>query len=356
MEVSRSKITIAVSATNLLIQLLSLLSSHTLEMVPLDDAAWSPGIPKISILSIILIPSLAVILGLCRLFFHPLASVPGPFFAKFTAFWYVYRSYRGDVMSHVRKLHRKHGNVVRVGPNTVDIADGAVLGPIYVERGGFMKTSDYHKFYFDGYATIFSTSDPAYRATRAKAVASLFSVAAIRRERSLISTCVERFVHRLQQSRTTSGGRPVDLQEPARLLGFEVVNAYLFRREYPHRVDGTSEKSIIPWLNAFVDAGQLFYFSERWFAFFLPRLERWRPQRDLERKSAESVHEFALNLPTSVPDGNEKSDSYQGRLHQHGIPRDQVADECKDVLFAGVHSFGALLGTTLWYLARDTAM
>lgn len=312
--------------------------------------------PKISILSIILIPFLGVLLGLYRLFFHPLASIPGPFFAKLTSLWYVYRSYRGDVTSHVRKLHRKHGKVVRIGPNTVDIADGAVLGPIYVEKGGFMKTSDYHNFYIDGVPTIFSTSDPAYRATRAKAVASLFSVAAIRRESSLISTCVDRFVQRLQQSRTSSGGRPVDLQEPARLLGFEVVNAYLFRHEYPHRVDGTSEKSVVPWLNAFVDSGRLFYFSERWFGFFRSKLERWRPQRDLERKSAESVHEFALNLPAIVPDGNEKSDSYQGRLQQHGIPRDQIAAECKDVLFAGVHSFGALLGTILWYLARDTAM
>lgn len=325
-------------------------------MFSLEDASWSSGISKISIISILFLFTLLLLLDLYRLFFHPLASVPGPLLAKVTSFWHIYHTYQGNDSSLVQKLHRKHGKVVRIGPNTVAIADRLAVGPIYVERGGFMKTSNYHHFYVDGFPTIFSTSDPAYRATRSKAVAPLFSVAAIRRESNLISTCVERFVQRLQQSRTSSEGGPVDLQEPARLLGFEVMNAYLFRHEYPHKVDGAREKSIIPWLNAFVDSGQLFYFSKRWFGFFLPKLERWRPQKDLERKSAESVHEFTLNLPAVVSDGSENSESYQGRLHQHGIPRDQIAAECKDIMFAGVHSFGALLATTLWYLARDSAM
>ena len=331
-------------------------SSFALEMFPLEDAPWSSGMPNLPVFSVILILSLLVLLGLYRLFFHPLASIPGPLFAKLTCFWHVYHSYRGDELSLIQDLHRKHGKVVRIGPNTVNIADGAALGPIYVEKGGFMKPTNYHNFYVDGFPTIFSTSDPAYRATRAKAVASLFSVAAVRRESNLIFTCVERFVQRLQQSKARSEGRPVDLQEPARMLGFEMVNSFLFRHEYPHMVDGASDKSIIPWLNAFVDASRLFYFSERWFGFCLSKLDRWRPQKDLEEKSAASVHEFALNLPAVASDGNEKGDSYQGRLYQHGIPRDQIAAECKDVWFAAVHSFGAVLGTTLWYLAADTTM
>ncbi|KAL8850407.1 MAG: hypothetical protein Q9221_004639 [Calogaya cf. arnoldii] len=231
----------------------------------------------------------------------------------------------------------------------VDIGDGAALGPIYVDKGGFMKTSDYHNFYVDGFPTTFSTSDPTYRASRAKVVAPLFSIAAIRRESHLISTCVERFVQRLQQSKIGSEGRPVDLQEPARILGFEVMNAYLFRHDYPDKVEGTCEKSIIPWMNSYVDASQLFYFPNQWFGFCISKLEPWRPQKDLESKSAEIVHQFAMSLPTGV------SDSYQGRLHQQGIPRDQIAAECKDIWFAGLHSFGAVLATTLWHLAKEAA-
>lgn len=325
-------------------------------MVPFEDAFWSSN-PFSNFIVLILstfIPLLSF--AIYRIFFHPLANIPGPILAKVTSLWHIYQTFQGKDCSLVQELHRKYGKVVRIGPNIVDIADGAALGPIYVERGGFMKTSDYHNFHVDGFPTIFSTSDPAYRAPRAKAVAPLFSVGAIRRESHLISACVERFVKRLQQSRTDSKSRPVDLQEPARLLGFEVVNAYLFRHEYPDKVDGASGKSIIPWLNAFVDAGQVFYFSPWWFGFWLSKVERWRPQKDLEARSAESVHDMTMNLPVVLPDDSGKGDSYQGRLHQQGIPRDQIAAECKDVWFAGVHSFGALLAKTLWHLAKDTAM
>ncbi|KAI4269755.1 MAG: hypothetical protein LQ337_007094 [Flavoplaca oasis] len=325
-------------------------------MVPFEDAFWSSN-PFSNFIVLILstfIPLLSF--AIYRIFFHPLANIPGPILAKVTSLWHIYQTFQGKDCSLVQELHRKYGKVVRIGPNIVDIADGAALGPIYVERGGFMKTSDYHNFHVDGFPTIFSTSDPAYRAPRAKAVAPLFSVGAIRRESHLISACVERFVKRLQQSRTDSKSRPVDLQEPARLLGFEVVNAYLFRHEYPDKVDGASGKSIIPWLNAFVDAGQVFYFSPWWFGFWLSKVERWRPQKDLEARSAESVHDMTMNLPVVLPDDSGKGDSYQGRLHQQGIPRDQIAAECKDVWFAGVHSFGALLAKTLWHLAKDTAI
>ncbi|KAL8703521.1 MAG: hypothetical protein Q9201_003306 [Fulgogasparrea decipioides] len=287
------------------------------------------------------------------LYFHPLAKVPGPLLAKFTSIWQIYHSYVGDEHAVIRDLHVKYGKVVRVGPNTVDIADGAALGPIYADKGGFLKTSNYHNFYVDGFPTIFATSDPTYRATRAKLVASLFSNAAIRKGSACINECVERFVQRLQEDRKTSKGRPVELQEHARLLGIDVISSYLFHRTYPGIAEKGSAKSIIPWVNAFVDAGQLFYFPSRLCGSCISIMEKFRPDKKLEGQSAAAVHEYTIGLPF---DSNRKDDSFQGRLLQHGISRKEVAAECKDVIFAGVHSFGGVLATTLWYLLKDTAV
>ncbi|KAL8726830.1 MAG: hypothetical protein Q9166_006446 [cf. Caloplaca sp. 2 TL-2023] len=258
---------------------------------------------------------------------------------------------RVEVLREWFGLHRKYGKVVRIGPNEIDIADGAALGPIYVDKGGFLKTSNYHKFYVDGFPSIFSSSDPAYRAPRAKAVAPLFSIAAIRRDSDRISECVGRFVRHLQKLKDNSNGAPIDLQAPARVLGFNVMSAYLFRHEYPDMREEVKEKSLLPWLNAFVDTSQLFCFPNRLFEPLIMKMERWRPQKDLEAKSAKAVHDYALNLPF---DSSDKGDSFPGKLYQHGIPREQIVSECKDVMFAGLHSFGALLATTFWYLAKDT--
>lgn len=51
----------------------------------------------------------ALVAALWRTFFSPLASVPGPFLARFTDLWYAYRIYRGHFQRDNLELHKKHG-------------------------------------------------------------------------------------------------------------------------------------------------------------------------------------------------------------------------------------------------------
>ncbi|KAL9586004.1 MAG: hypothetical protein Q9203_004017 [Teloschistes exilis] len=251
-------------------------------------------------------------------------------------------------------MHRKYGSVVRVGLNTVDIADGAALGPIYVDKGGFLKTSHYHNFYVDGFPTIFSSTDPAYRAKKAKLVAPMFSNAAIHQGSDIINQCVDRFVSRIREARESSTSHSVELQEPARLLGLDVLASYLFRRPHPAiTAKARGSDLVLPWLNAFVDVGQFYYIPSRWFGYLVSLLEKWRPDRVLEAESANAVDEYAISLSSNV-DNNEGT--FQGRLLSRGFSMEEVAAESKDVTFAGLHSFGSVLATTLWCLAKDTAV
>lgn len=289
-----------------------------------------------------------------KVYFHPLAKVPGPLLAKFTPLWQIYHLWMGDEYTVIEKLHRKYGSVVRVGLNTVDIADGAALGPIYVDKGGFLKTSHYHNFYVDGFPTIFSSTDPAYRATKAKLVAPMFSNAAIRQGSDIINQCVDRFVSRIREARESSTSHSVELQEPARLLGLDVLASYLFRRPHPAiTAKARGSDLVLPWLNAFVDVGQFYYIPSRWFGYLVSLLEKWRPDRVLEAESANAVDEYAISLSSNV-DNNEGT--FQGRLLSHGFSVEEVAAESKDVTFAGLHSFGSVLATTLWCLAKDAAV
>lgn len=50
-------------------------------------------------------------------FFSPIAAFPGPFAAKFTKIWRAYATYRGQWHREIIELHRRYGNVVRIGPN-----------------------------------------------------------------------------------------------------------------------------------------------------------------------------------------------------------------------------------------------
>lgn len=73
--------------------------------------------------------------------YFKLAHIPGPFLARFTDVirlsWVV--SYKAHDI-HVAQ-HRKHGSLVRFGPNMVSVADPAEVGTIYGFSKPWLKVS-----------------------------------------------------------------------------------------------------------------------------------------------------------------------------------------------------------------------
>ena len=79
-----------------------------------------------------------------RLYFHPLRSFPGP---KSWAISYIPFSLRvlaGDASRAQLELHRKYGNIVRNGPDSVSYCDAIVWKDVWAYRKGhdeFAKAS-----------------------------------------------------------------------------------------------------------------------------------------------------------------------------------------------------------------------
>lgn len=74
-------------------------------------------------------------------FTRGLNKYPGPFLASITdwwRFWIVYK--RRPEVEHIR-LHAKHGDVVRLGPNDLSFANPQALKDIYGLNKGFIKVS-----------------------------------------------------------------------------------------------------------------------------------------------------------------------------------------------------------------------
>jgi hypothetical protein len=53
--------------------------------------------------------AVALVAAIWKAFFTHLASVPGPFAARFTDLWYAYRIYRGRFEKDNLRLHKKYG-------------------------------------------------------------------------------------------------------------------------------------------------------------------------------------------------------------------------------------------------------
>ena len=87
------------------------------------------------------IPLLGLLLILAILFrnYLRLRRIPGPFLAGLTNLWRVYYVKKGDAQDTYIRLHKKYGNVVRVGPNCVSVSGLDAIQAIYNVQDKFPK-------------------------------------------------------------------------------------------------------------------------------------------------------------------------------------------------------------------------
>lgn len=72
--------------------------------------------------------------------FQPgLVSIPGPTAAAYTKLWRVYSVWRGSAHLDAVNLHKKHGNLVRIAPNHVSVADPKWIPIFYSTKEDYTK-------------------------------------------------------------------------------------------------------------------------------------------------------------------------------------------------------------------------
>ena len=64
---------------------------------------------------------------------------PGPLLAKFTNLWYLLDVRTNLHCFHLTELHKKYGDIVRIGPNTLSIASIDYIPRVYGTRDEFLK-------------------------------------------------------------------------------------------------------------------------------------------------------------------------------------------------------------------------
>ncbi|OAP64649.1 hypothetical protein AYL99_00621 [Fonsecaea erecta] len=325
---------------------------------------------------------------------HPLSRVPGPLLPRISSLWLTYHAWVGDEATVVEALHQKYGPIVRNGPNSVDISDGAALATIYTERGGFVKPAFYENFALPDatqvHNSIFSEVDPSIRAPRAKAVAVLFSTASLRQSQDVIYKCVDRFVERLAEGKRRSeqgGGGPLNVLNLTRGLAVDAVTSYLFGTSYgglnektshQHREEKTTVQrelaepmSAAGMVDCFVAVGR-FWYLPNWAFKMVESLDAWWNADEEVSQSLARVDDFVARVvrdaETAIEEASRSAEkktapsssghpltSYPARLLQAGFTPSETRAQCKDLIFAGTDSTGMNLATILFMLARHPA-
>ncbi|RKP06115.1 cytochrome P450 [Thamnocephalis sphaerospora] len=158
----------------------------------------SSGSPSIATTAVLLLTAVYTVYSIAKLLKAPLASVPGPWYTKFTRLEYFISLLRGRSFSYLTELHRTYGPIVRLGPDDVSITDsGAVRTVLATHR--FRKGKLYKV-----------ANDPVFHKSRKKMIAPAFSNAAMNNmEPMILDVGITKLVSVLEKK--CAEGGPIDL-------------------------------------------------------------------------------------------------------------------------------------------------
>ncbi|USW56079.1 Putative cytochrome P450 [Septoria linicola] len=166
-----------------------------------------------------------------RILFHPLASFPGPFLARFSGSWRNTRFWRGTWHDDVLNLHKRYGMVVRAAPSELSIVDEQATKLLVGHGTNAVKTTWYNTWSLPpSRVGMFPTQDKAWHsflrkgcetASYAGRVSSVYSMSAILRCEEYVQQLLDLMMERLRVHSQDSG--VVDMFHWTQYLAFDVA-------------------------------------------------------------------------------------------------------------------------------------
>lgn len=114
-------------------------------------------------------------ISIYRLFFHRLRAFPGPPVAKLTKLYGLYMSTTSHYTDSLVALHEKYGEIVRVGPNELSIANAEVLSAAHGAQSKCRKGTIYTSLHYKGVHNVATISDKGLHRTRRRVWDQAFS-------------------------------------------------------------------------------------------------------------------------------------------------------------------------------------
>ncbi|KAF3908109.1 hypothetical protein ABW21_db0207494 [Orbilia brochopaga] len=190
-----------------------------------------------------------------RIWFHPLASIPGPFLAKLTDFYGGYMATKGINHYHLYKLHKKYGVAVRYGPNRVSFNSAKAIKDIYSSTKPLQKAAGYRALLLTGgIPSLFSSIDKTFHGRRRRIIGQGFSEAAMKSYEPIVQERIDRFSDVLIDNPDSEGwGRGYDMSRLCAGLTFDVMAALIFGRPF-HILEDPKGLSYV--IDAIISAGR----------------------------------------------------------------------------------------------------
>lgn len=187
------------------------MTAFKISRLPLVDAAAH----NVLLLSFLFLGSVVAYVVYQR-FFHPLASVPGPFWASLTRLWITKHSWDGDMHRTMIALHAKHGALVRNGPNEVSVADLASMKTIYGAGTKFRKSDWYSVWQGHRKFDLFGERNEQVHGKQRSLISQAYSMSSLKDLEPYVDGSVNKFLDNMGQRQ----GQIIDIGKWCQLFAF----------------------------------------------------------------------------------------------------------------------------------------
>ena len=149
-------------------------------------------------------------------FFHPLASVPGPFFASLSRLWMIKHAWDGDMNVTMIDLHSKYGTLVRTGPNELSVSDLSAIKSIYGAGTKFRKSDWYSVWQGHRKFDLFAERNEKLHGEQRRLVSRAYSMDALKDLEPYVDNAVQVFLDKMSERQ----GQVVDFGRWVQLFAF----------------------------------------------------------------------------------------------------------------------------------------
>ncbi|RDW61326.1 cytochrome P450-14 [Coleophoma crateriformis] len=175
-----------------------------------------------------------------RIFFHPLRNFPGPFSAKLSKFTHVLRVAKdSDNFRRANELHKKYGEIVRVGPNELSIIVPEAV-PAIGGSGSKCTKSAWYDVVGIPHKSLHLCRDRVAHDKRRKVWDRGFSAKALRDYEGRVTSYAGDLIKQL----TTSAGKPFNASLWFNFYSFDVMGDLAFGRSFDMLKNGEQHHAL----------------------------------------------------------------------------------------------------------------
>ena len=188
-----------------------------------------------------------------------LTRFPGPFTSSFTdlpRFLSSYFNYGRPPLVH---LHKKYGEVVRIGPNTLSFNHPDAIRDIYGPGKNFVKPAQYSVFVAVTHGrptpTLFSTIDKRYHDSVRRCISQAFSMTSLISYERFVDQSIEMFMSQLRErfaDRASQEG-VVDLSRWLHFYALDVITEITYGAPLGFLERGTDMNGLIKGVQSFIE-------------------------------------------------------------------------------------------------------